>query len=140
MIRLITGSKGSGKTKQIIDEANEKIVESKGDVLFITDITNYPSVYINPRIRLIHTVQNGLNTEEVFKGALIGMYSCNYDITDIFIDGANRIINKSIFAMKDFYDFLEELSKKTNINFTLTVSSDELPAFMEKYDVLRLNK
>ena len=140
MIKLIVGAKGSGKTKEIINQANEKIKQTNGDVLFITDIAHYPSIYINPRIRLINTVSNGMVGEKIFEGALMGMYSCNYDITDIFIDGLQRITCLKIDEMKAFYDFLEDFSEKTGIDFTITVSSDTIPDFMNRFSVLRLNR
>lgn len=41
MIQLITGSKGTGKTKQIIDMANANVESAKGDVVFLTDTDRY---------------------------------------------------------------------------------------------------
>ena len=38
MIQVIHGKKGSGKTKRILDQANEAIKEHKGDVIFIDDL------------------------------------------------------------------------------------------------------
>ena len=41
MIQVIHGKKGSGKTKRILDQANEAIKEHKGDVIFIDDDNRY---------------------------------------------------------------------------------------------------
>ena len=35
MVKLLLGHKGSGKTKQMIDLANESVESSKGSVIFI---------------------------------------------------------------------------------------------------------
>ena len=35
MVNLLTGPKGSGKTQQMIDLANEKVKTSSGNVVFI---------------------------------------------------------------------------------------------------------
>ena len=35
MVKLLVGRKGSGKTKQMVDLANEKVDKLKGDVVFI---------------------------------------------------------------------------------------------------------
>ena len=37
MIQVIAGKKGSGKTKRIIDMANQASQESKHDIVFIDD-------------------------------------------------------------------------------------------------------
>ena len=38
MIKLITGAKGTGKTKIIIDMANDNVETAKGDIVFLTDM------------------------------------------------------------------------------------------------------
>ena len=37
MIKVIYGAKGTGKTKQMIDAANEAVKTAKGHLVFITD-------------------------------------------------------------------------------------------------------
>lgn len=37
MIKVIYGSKGTGKTKQMIDAANAAVATAKGHLIFITD-------------------------------------------------------------------------------------------------------
>ena len=41
MIRIIYGKKGSGKTKKIIDAANEAVKYSTGELVFIDDDNRY---------------------------------------------------------------------------------------------------
>ena len=41
MIKIICGTKGSGKTKKIIDAANGAIEKAKGHLIFITDTKRY---------------------------------------------------------------------------------------------------
>ena len=41
MIQVIAGKKGSGKTKRIIDMANQASQESKHDIVFIDDDNRY---------------------------------------------------------------------------------------------------
>ena len=41
MIQVIHGRKGSGKTKRIIDLANDAIKEQKGDVVFVDEDNQY---------------------------------------------------------------------------------------------------
>ena len=41
MIQVIAGKKGSGKTKRIIDMANQATQESKHDIVFIDDDNRY---------------------------------------------------------------------------------------------------
>ena len=41
MIKLVYGPKGTGKTKQLIDEANAHLQGAKGLSVFITDTKRY---------------------------------------------------------------------------------------------------
>ena len=41
MIQIIYGSKGTGKTKRIIDQANSSIAKELGDIVFISDTSRY---------------------------------------------------------------------------------------------------
>ena len=42
MIQVIAGKKGSGKTKRIIDMANQASQESKHDIVFIDELDGKP--------------------------------------------------------------------------------------------------
>ena len=37
MVNLIAGKKGSGKTKDIVNKANDALLSSKGNTIFIDD-------------------------------------------------------------------------------------------------------
>ena len=41
MIKIITGAKGTGKTKKLIDAANKDAESAKGVLAFITDTKRY---------------------------------------------------------------------------------------------------
>ena len=52
MVKLLVGHKGSGKTKQMIDIANESVESSKGSIIFINK--NQRLMYdLKYRIRVI---------------------------------------------------------------------------------------
>ena len=40
MVNLLTGQKGSGKTQQMIEAANQKVKECDGNVIFIKNSHN----------------------------------------------------------------------------------------------------
>ena len=52
MVKLLVGHKGSGKTKQMIELANESVETSKGSIIFINK--NHRLMYdLKYRIRVI---------------------------------------------------------------------------------------
>ncbi|MDR0696080.1 MAG: hypothetical protein LBF68_00855 [Christensenellaceae bacterium] len=135
MIKIIYGSKGSGKTKLIIDKANENIEsECVGDVVFIADTSRYIHE-LKYHIRFTNTKEASINSEDGLLGFICGMMEANYDIRFIYIDGAARMIGKKLSEMESFYSRLEKLSAKTDCQFTLTVSADleDIPDFIKQY-------
>jgi len=134
MIKIIFGSKGSGKTKAIIDQANESINKELGDIVFIADTARYIHE-IKYQIRFTNSKENNINSEDGFIGFISGMLEANYDIRFFYIDGVARMIGKPIHEMRSLFEKLEQISQKTEATFTLTISceEEELPDFIKKY-------
>lgn len=134
MIKIIYGAKGSGKTKKIIDTANQDALNSKGDVVFLADTNRY--MYdLKRNVRFVNITEYEIQTELGLLGFIRGMLAGNTDIATVYIDGAHRMANRDIVDMVWFYNKLEALSDKNNTDFVLTVSADEkdLPDFIKKY-------
>lgn len=131
MISVIYGSKGTGKTKAIIDKANDLLETSKGSVIYITDTKDY--IYeLKHQIRYIMTKDYTIGSIAGFIGFLKGIIANDHDIEYIFIDGVARMANVEIGEMQAIFDTFE-INK--DINFILTISSDfeQLPDFIKKY-------
>lgn len=134
MIKIIYGPKGTGKTKIIIDEANSKIEEAKGHLIFITNTKRY--MYdLKREIRVIDTSDYQIAGEEALCGFVKGVVAGNHDNEYIFIDGAARIAGKEIKDMAAFYYMLDKLSEENNLTVYVTCSADkaDLPEFVTKY-------
>lgn len=134
MIKIIYGAKGSGKTKKIIEMANESIAKELGDIVFIADTSRYIHE-IKYQIRFTNSKESNIQTEDGFIGFIQGMQEANYDIRLFFIDGAARMIGKPIAEMESFFERLLQISNKTEATFVLTISADyeDLPEFIKKF-------
>jgi len=134
MINIIYGSKGSGKTKQIIDLANLSITQHLGDIVFIADTSRYIHD-IKYQVRFTNTKESNIASEDALIGFVQGMLEANYDIRFMYIDGASRMVGKPIMELESFFRRLETIAAKTEVTFTLTVSAlyEELPEFLKKY-------
>ena len=138
MIQLITGSKGTGKTKQIIDMANAHVESAKGDVVFLTDTDRYMySIRYQVRIVNASCLKRGEApiSEEALIGFIKGVLAGNHDIETLYIDGAHRIMQKTVNEMEDFFNDMFTVAQQTETKIVLTVSEDEdkFPEFMQKY-------
>ena len=131
MISVIYGTKGTGKTKRVMDAANAAAEKATGQVIFITD--NNQSLGLNPNIRFVNVADYGVRNTYELSGFLKGMLATNFDIQYVFIDGLNRLLNVDPEALKPIFDTME---KFTETEFTATVSGETLPNFFNKFNII----
>lgn len=138
MIKLITGAKGTGKTKIIIDMANDNIETAKGDIVFVTDTDRY-MYSLRHQIRTINAscLKNPDNTihEDVLIGFIEGILAANHDIESFYIDGAHRMLGCPVVEMEDFFKDLTKIANENKTQFIITVSENEenFPDFLKEY-------
>lgn len=134
MIQVIHGLKGSGKTKRIIDLANESIKDQKGDVVFIDDDNRY-MFDLRHEIRFVNAGEYGMVSPEMFFGFLCGMLAQNFDVTVVFIDAFLKLVRAKPNETEWFFERLADLSERRNIKFVLSVSCDDAqaPDYIRKY-------
>lgn len=129
MVYLITGPKGSGKTQQIIELANEKVKTSNGNVVLIKK-SHRDTSSVNFNIRAICMADyNDITTLEELVGFLYGMVAGNHDIETIFIDGVMKQVDISVDNLPVFLQKINKISKDNNIEFYISVSleKDKIP-------------
>lgn len=128
MIKFISGAKGTGKTKIIIDMANDNIETAKGDIVFLTDTDRY-MYSLRYQVRVVNAGQlkkgDAPVSEEALMGFIRGLLAGNHDIETLYIDGAHRILGKTVFEMKDFFEDLRNVATSTDTKFVVTVSESE---------------
>lgn len=134
MLKLLIGKKGTGKTKVLIENVNAAAKSADGNVVFISNNAN--NMYdITSKVRMTNTSEFGISSWDEFLGFICGIISGNFDITDVFVDGTLKIVDNAFDGFEEFLSKLENLSKKFDTNFELSVSVDanEAPEYIIKY-------
>ncbi|MCX7711930.1 MAG: hypothetical protein N2484_18960 [Clostridia bacterium] len=134
MIRVFYGKKGMGKTKSLIDQANQLVSEGKGDVVFIDDSSQL--MYdLKHEIRFINISEFPIKGHEAFLGFLCGVIAEDYDIEGIFIDGLTYIVKEKTENLAGFFESIRQISEKFNIKFFMSINgdSDIAPEFLNQY-------
>ena len=125
MVNLVTGPRGSGKTQQMIDLANEKVKTSNGNVVFIKK-SHKDTYTVDFNIRVIRMADYpDILTLEEFVGFLYGMAAGNHDIEAIFIDSVLKQANITLESLAAFLQKLNKISTENNIDFYLSVSAEK---------------
>lgn len=135
MIQILAGEKGEGKTKRMLEMANQAGKDAKGHVVFIDD-DNRHMYDLDYSIRFVDTADFVMHDQKVFFGFICGILSQDGDIEKIFIDGINNIVK----GMQDedltaFIKETEKLSERNNVDFIIIVSTktDALPEEIKKH-------
>ncbi len=121
MVRLIIGVKGTGKTKQLIEQVHSAYENSKGSVVCLDQGDNL-KFDISHKIRLVNTKEYMITDGQALFGFVAGIYASNHDITDIFIDAALRICQNDMEQFKCFVKEVDCFSEKNGFNVVMTSS------------------
>ena len=124
MVRLIMGTAGAGKTKQLIELIHASVEAEKGSVVCIepgADMT----YDVSHSVRLVNAGEYDLNSFECLRGFVSGLYAGNYDISHVYVDNLCKITrNNDVNEIEKFLNWLERFSDKNMVKFTVTVSAD----------------
>lgn len=134
MIKIITGQTGEGKTKLMIEAANQKVSSLKGNAIYI-DSNNKHRFALAHQIRLIEASTFPLKSRSGFIGFLCGIISANHDIEVVFIDELFKITQCSMDEIISFFDEIKNLSERYHIEFIIgtSCSKTELPNHLTPY-------
>ena len=133
MIKLIVGTKGSGKTKTMIDLINEATKTATGNVVVIEKSMQL-TTSINHAARLVDVDEYKINGAEMLYGLVAGVLAGNYDITEMFIDGILKVCGHDLEAAGRVLNAINAIAGDS-VNVTVTVSADvnSLPESIKKF-------
>jgi hypothetical protein len=133
MIQVYFNKRGSGKTKALIDMANNKIGDNLGHIVYLDD-DRRALLEIDRRIRFIDTSEFEITNSENFYGFLCGILSEDYDIDTIFVDGLFNIVKEDIENAAHLFCLLEKLASTYNVSFYININEEhQMPDFIKKY-------
>ena len=123
-VSLIVGHKGSGKTKMMIDLANDRARDAGGSVVFVNK--NHRLMYdLVHQIRVVcmEDYEEITNSDE-YIGFLYGIISGDHDIEAIFIDSILKHADVHKDDIPEFLARLRVISEQHDIDFTVSLSAD----------------
>jgi len=128
MVQIIAGKKGKGKTKYLLDMANNAVKDSKGSIVYLDKSAKHMYELSN-KIRLINVAEFPVHNSEGFIGFISGILSQDHDLETMFLDSFLKLSCLEGEDISATVAELDEVSKKYHVNFVLSVSmdGDELP-------------
>lgn len=133
MIRIVCGKKGSGKTKKMIELANEAIKTAKGEIVFI-DVKQRSAFNLHRNIRFVNVNEFSIKGWDKFLGFINGLIAENYDINEIYVDNLLDITNANTYDLELAFKDLKKIGEKYQVHFVFSTNCDEnyLPDFIAK--------
>ena len=139
MVKLLVGHKGTGKTKQMIDLANEQVETSNGSLIFINK--NSRLMYdLKYKIRVVcmEEYEHVTNSDE-YIGFIYGIISSDHDIETVYIDSILKHADFSLVDIPEFLGRLKVISKNYGMDFVVSLSAEKeemIGVDFSEYEVL----
>lgn len=124
MIKLIIGNEGTGKTKRLLDAANNAVADAKGHIVYL-DKSGRHMFEINNKVRLIDASEFGFQTSDEFFGFVNGIISQDRDIEQFYFDSFKKLANIEVSDLDVILKKFDEISNKYNISFFIAMSAEE---------------
>ena len=130
MVQFLAGKKGEGKTKQLIERANQELKVTDGNLVFIDDDRRTTSD-LHYNIRFIEAGRGILSNYREFSGFVLGILAMDNDITTLYIDGLTNIIKTlETDDLVKLVNRLKVLSEKNEVDFIVCINwnKEDLPS------------
>ena len=120
MVQIISGAKGKGKTKFLIQKANDAVKAAEGNIVYL-DKNSKHMYELSNKIRLINVGEYPIDTYDTFIGFLT--------ISKVSEDYIGYVLNK-----------INEISHKYSVDFTISISidADAIPDEFKKDIIISL--
>ena len=126
MIQLITGEKGKGKTKYLLDSVNNTVKTVSGNIVYVDK--NAKHMYeLNNKIRLINLSEFPVKNSNELICFICGILSQDSDLEYMYLDSFLTLCNidkDNNDAIIDTLTKLNEISDKFNMTFVVSLSKN----------------
>ena len=130
MVQLITGEKGEGKTKKMLDCVHEAMKTATGNLVYL-DKSAQNIHELDNKVRLINVSEYPIQNTDQFLGFLCGICSQDYDLEGMYLDGFLKIAKLEGQDISEALTQLNRISDKFKVKMVLSVSlsREQLPEF-----------
>ncbi len=139
MVEIISGKKGKGKTKYLLERVNDAIKDAKGTIVYLDKSAKH-MYELNNKIRLINVTEYPIKSFDAFFGFLCGLISQDHDLEQMYLDSFLNLANLESEDVTDAILQLDKLSQQYGIKFVISLSLDEgdLSDVVKQYVTLSL--
>ena len=137
MIQIVCGTKGKGKTKVLLEKANEIAKSSNGITVYL-DKNSKHSFELNSLARLIDISEYPVKSYDSFVGFVSGILSGNHDIDTIFFDSFLTIASIDADNLENAVNTLLKIDNTCNYFLSISLDEKEIPESLKQYITVSL--
>ena len=124
MVHLITGNKGKGKTKWMLNKANASVKDILGSVCYL-DKSAQHMYELNTKIRLINVNDYMICNTDQFLGFVSGIISQDHDLEQMYFDSFLSVSYLENADIRPAINRLQKLSEMFEVDFFISISVDD---------------
>ena len=126
MIKVIFGETGAGKTKRIIDIANETLKTANGSQYMFG---------LKHDIRFVDASEYHIDSPKMFFGFVSGIAAQDFDLEYLFVDGFMKIVHHPLDTLEDLFKEMAAFAERRKVKLVLSItgSVNDAPAFLKPY-------
>ena len=125
MVQIIAGRKGKGKTKYLLEKANNAIKETEGSIVYLDKSSNH-MYELSTKVRLINVANFPIRSYNAFIGFLCGIISQDHDLEQLYLDSFLKLAHLEGKDISEAVKELDEIGNEYQVTFILSVSQDEV--------------
>ncbi len=139
MVQIISGEKGKGKTKHLLDMANKAVATSNGTLVYLDKSAKH-MYELNNRIRLINVQEFPINSSEGFIGFICGIICQDHDLEVMYLDSFLKLACLEGEDIEATVNTLKQIGERKQVTFVLSVSKDthDIPESLRENVILSL--
>ena len=124
MIELIIGNEGKGKTREMLDRANNQVREAVGNLVYVDK--NAKHMYeLNNRIRLVDISEFSFENADEFYGFICGIISQDHDLEQLYFDNFKRIACVDNSGLEGVLDKFAKLGESRGVKFCISIAATD---------------
>lgn len=124
MLELIIGAKGRGKTRKMVERANNENKLTSGSIVYI-DKNNKHMYELSNSIRLINLQEYNITSKEAFVGFVKGFISSNHSLTHMFLDNFMSLACVDESELEGVLDEMNAISEQHDVIFVISTAVEE---------------
>ena len=132
MIKLIVGTKGSGKTKTLVEMINTATKTTAGNVVVIEKGMQL-TYNIDHKARLVDLSDYAIKGYPMLYGFVAGVLAGNYDTTELLIDGMIRVGGEDLNELGETLAKINKIAQDVEVVVTISAKEEELPESVKMY-------